>query len=191
MNNLAINTNTNELTEYRNIPGFPNYKVNEDGIIISLKYGKTRQLKPNNTNGYNQYCLTVKGKQSAIYSHTAVAMAFLGHTQNGYNVVVDHIDNDKSNNHVSNLRLTTHRDNTSKDQKNKTSKYTGVCLKGDNWIAQISIGSVLVYLGTFTDEVEASAAYQLVLARIEKVTNEYVDSTEYRKELRTEIKSRI
>ena len=56
-------------------------------------------------------------------------MAFFGHVPGGYKIVVDHIDNNRLNNHVSNLQLITQRENSSKDRKNGTSQYTGVVFK--------------------------------------------------------------
>ena len=52
-----------------------------------------------------------------------VAMAFLGHEPNGNKLVVDHIDGDVRNNHVSNLQIISHGENIFKRNTPKTSIY--------------------------------------------------------------------
>ena len=95
-------------------------------------------------------------------------MSFLNHTPCGYKEVVDHIDNDKLNNKVENLQLTTVRYNTSKDVKNSTSKYTGVCWHKNlqKWMCQIQIKGKNQYLGIFENEIDAHNAYQKTLKKI-------------------------
>ena len=69
--------------------------------------------------------LSKDGVQKFFNVHVLVAMAFLGHTPNGWALVVDHIDNDPKNNNIENLRVITQRENTSR-AKIGSSKYVGV-----------------------------------------------------------------
>ena len=120
-------------------------------------------------NGYFNVALYREGKRKTKNAHQLVAIAFLNHTPNGYNgLIVDHIDNDKSNNNVNNLQLISTRENLSKDRKGGTSKYAGVCWdkKDNKWRSSISINGKKKYLGLFKCELEASAAYQRKLKEI-------------------------
>ena len=68
---------------------------------------------------------------------------------------VDHIDGNKLNNKISNLRLATHRENNvnKKKQKNNTSGVTGVSwnIKRKKYAAQIKHNSKTFSLGLFDD----------------------------------------
>lgn len=57
----------------------------------------------------------IKRQKKTIYIHTLVAETFLGVRPEGQ--VIDHIDGDKSNNHLSNLRYTTVAENCKKGNK--------------------------------------------------------------------------
>ena len=101
-------------------------------------------------------------------NHVLVAMAFLGHVRNGHVIVVDHINNNISDNRLENLQLITQRQNSSKDKNGYSSKYVGVYLKkkSGKWIAQIIINKKHNYLGIFNTEIEAHKAYEKALSRI-------------------------
>jgi hypothetical protein len=100
-------------------------------------------------------------------------MAFLNYMLDGTTrIVVDHIDNNPLNNCLSNLQLITHRENISKDRKNKSSKYTGVYFdsKTKKWISTIKNNREKINLGYFENEKEASEYYQNALKSIEEGT---------------------
>jgi hypothetical protein len=84
-------------------------------------------------------------------------------------LVVDHIDNDCTNDRLDNLQIISNRENSSKD-KFGTSQFTGVNWRKKNkkWTSRITINKKLVYLGSFIKEKEAGEMYQLALANIEK-----------------------
>ena len=100
--------------------------------------------------------------------HQLIAESFLNHTPCGHKLVVDHIDNDKANNNLSNLQVISHRENSSKDIKNCSSKYTGVYWnkKDNKWKVSIRINGRKKHLGMFNDELEAHKAYQSKLKEI-------------------------
>jgi hypothetical protein len=122
-----------------------------------LKYGKDKD-------GYFQIILCKNGKTKAFKNHVLVAMAFKGHKPDGSTkIVVDHIDNDKSNNCEWNLQLISSRENISKDRKSKN-KYPGVRLLSNNkWEASITIENKYFYLGRFNNEIDAYNAYRTKL----------------------------
>jgi hypothetical protein len=60
--------------------------------------------------GYQR--LKLKELKSAVGIHTLVYEHFLGNIQEGY--IIDHIDENKSNNHISNLQIMTHSENLKK-----------------------------------------------------------------------------
>jgi len=138
------------------------YQVSNLGRVKSLRNSKEKimKLSPNSKN-YLGVNVTKNGKNSPVRVHKLVAMAFLGHVPCGYDEVVDHIDNNRQNNRLDNLQLTTNRHNASKDQKDKTSKYTGVylCSTTGRWIAKIKIDGKSVWLGRHDTQEQAAKAY--------------------------------
>ena len=119
---------------FKDIPNYEGlYQVSNLGRVKSLKRNvicggsfsgfKTvneRILKPSKTtHGYFKVGISINGKLKNIDVHRLMANTFLNNKENK-NLVVDHIDNDKTNNNISNLQLITHRENCSKDRKNKT-----------------------------------------------------------------------
>jgi hypothetical protein len=167
--------------EFRDIEGYEgHYQVSNLGRVKSLSRviinsrGQARPYKERILKGYNpsnniptkrdylRVTLRINKTTKIPRIHNLVAMAFLNHKPDGHKIVIDHIDNDPLNNRVDNLQLISHRENTSKDKKGGTSKYTGVCwCKSTNkWKSNIYINGKSKYLGRFDDEYEAHLAYQ-------------------------------
>ena len=151
--------------EFRPVPGYEGYyEVSNFGNVKSLTNDKI--LKPClDSNGYYKVTLSKDGKTKTIRIHILVATAFLDHVPDGYKIVVDHIDNNKLNNNLTNLQLITHRENISKDRKNGTSQYKGVFWgkNSNKWKSQITINGKQKHLGLFTSEEEAHEVYQNAL----------------------------
>jgi len=144
------------------------YQVSNLGRVKSLKFGKERILKMViNNAGYILVALHKDGNQKSKNVHQLVAIAFLGHIPCGNNLVVDHINTIKTDNHLDNLQIITHRENCSKDKKG-SSKYTGVSWykRCNKWQAIININGQNKPLGYFKTELEASEAYQQKLETI-------------------------
>ena len=153
------------------------YQVSDLGRVKSLKriidrsHGKKltveeRILKPYVMRlGYIQYKLSKNGNPKSYQAHSLVAIAFLNHKPNGHSLVVDHIDNNPSNNKLNNLQVITQRENCSKDKKGK---YVGVFLdkKANKWYAQIYIKPKKIHLGYFNTDIEAHNSYQNKLKEI-------------------------
>lgn len=76
--------------------------------------------------------------------------------------VVDHIDRNKSNNTIDNLRDICQMANSRNRHinKNNTSGYVGVYKKRNKWTSEIIISGIKYRLGTFNTPEEASAAYK-------------------------------
>lgn len=96
--------------EWRDVVGYEGlYKVNEYGDIMTLNYnhtGKKKLLKQYKTKlGYLQVDLYKNGKRNHYLVHRLVADAFCEGAD--YFPVVNHIDEDKTNNHYSNLEWCT------------------------------------------------------------------------------------
>lgn len=143
---------------WKDVPGFEGfYKVSNYGNIIS-KTGRYRKPVKNN-NGYWYLNLYKNGKYLSLRIHQIVALAFLEYNIGQRIMVVDHIDNNKDNNNLSNLQIINHRDNIYKDLKNKSSKYIGVSKSGNKWRSVISKKNKSIHIGYFNTELEASKAY--------------------------------
>jgi len=102
-----------------------------------------------------------------IYVSHLVADAFLGHQlfsgwKGRMKLVVDHINNDPSDDRVENLQVIPTRTNTSKDKKGGLSKYTGVTWdkSRNRWYARICLNGKKLHLGSFIHEIDAHHAYQ-------------------------------
>ena len=88
------------------------YTVSDCGDVFSCRRnGEVRKLKGGLTEGrYLNVTLTKEGKGKTFLVHRLVANAFIPNTDN--KPCVDHIDEDKANNTVGNLRWCTPQENT-------------------------------------------------------------------------------
>ena len=96
-------------TEWKSIPNYPMYKIGNDGTVISMFNNKIRIRKPICVHGYYYVNLNKNNIYKRFAIHRLVAEAFIPNPDN--KPQVDHIDGDKSNNEVSNLRWVTPSEN--------------------------------------------------------------------------------
>lgn len=96
---------------WKAIPTYPGYEVSTEGQVRSLRFGKTKELSQqlSSTGGYAQVRIGVQGKGRTLRVHRLVAETFLPNP-NAY-TEVDHIDRNRTNNRVSNLRWVTRSEN--------------------------------------------------------------------------------
>lgn len=98
----------NSKEEWKEINGFPNYRISNLGNVYNIN--SNEYIKPFNNNGYKRVNLYYNRKQKSIYVHRLVAEAFLDNFNNCR--VINHKDEDKTNNCVNNLEWCTHKYNT-------------------------------------------------------------------------------
>jgi hypothetical protein len=79
------------------------YQVSNLGRVKSLRRNKI--LSPSKECGYLKTTLRKDGKQRKLAIHQLVAMAFLGHEPCGHELVVNHINKNKLDNRVENLKI--------------------------------------------------------------------------------------
>lgn len=141
-----------QISNFSNVKALGNNKARKEKILTHKK----------NINGYLFVILYKNNKPRTFGIHQLMAMAFLEHIPCGKNIVVDHINNIKTDNRVENLQLISVRENSSKDKKGYSSKYVGVHFdkKSNKWRARIHINGKKIHLGSYTDELKANEAYQ-------------------------------
>ena len=144
-----------EVSNYGRMKSFNKKLIKKGGIM-------TPYLHPS---GYLNIGITKNRKLKTKKVHQVIAEAFLGHVCCGHKIVVDHIDNNKLNNHISNLQLITQRRNIIKSiskRSGTSSKYLGVDWHKNAglWRAQMNIKRKSTHLGYFENELDAANAYK-------------------------------
>jgi len=156
------------------------YQVSTFGRVRSMdrivNHGSGRKklvgtiLKSNiGGSGYLQVGLSKGCKRKTFKIHSLMGQQFLGYILNGnMDLVIDHLDGNKLNNHVSNLRTITNRENVTRAISGRSSKHVGVCWHNatNKWMSRIKINGKSVYLGVFEEEYDAHITYQAKLKEI-------------------------
>jgi len=135
-----------------------NYK---DGVLYwknptskSVKIGDTVGC---NSNGYRLICIN----KQFIHAHRAIFIMHHGYLP----LIVDHIDGNKANNKIENLRQATKAENAwnSKIHKHNTSGIRGVSWnkQTSKWRAAINVNGKALHLGRFNDIKDAENAVKL------------------------------
>ena len=138
--------------EWRSISGYMNYQVSNVGRIRNIDTG--RILKPGtNTTGYLQIWLCKEQIYKFYCVHRLVAQEFIENPEN--KSCVDHIDLNKQNNNITNLRWASRSENDRNIKKIRntcSSKFKGVSYHepSQKYRARIHIGTgATIYLGYF------------------------------------------
>jgi hypothetical protein len=147
---------------YLSIDDYPTYEVSNYGQVKNKTTG--RILRPAiNSNGYELVDLCDGGKRKTLTIHRLVLEAFEGISKNENQKCVDHIDNDRTNNCLFNLRWVSQQQNNfnASKQKNNTSGIRGVswCKRSNKWSAYITNKNKL-HLGLFDNIEDAKLARQ-------------------------------
>ena len=148
--------------EWRDCVGYDMYAVSNLGNIKNKKTG--RILKASNREGYKGYRLRKNGVAYNTTGHRLVALAFLENPAN--KPEVDHIDNDPSNNVVTNLRWSTKCENGWNKDRSKivgAVPFRGVAkhLNG-KFQAHVGFNGTSIHLGLFKTAEEASEMYEAI-----------------------------
>jgi hypothetical protein len=144
----AENEEHNKKDITRNSDGIPYIKVKDTEVLIDEEFWhKFNSMSWNINKGY------IKNTQEGLM-HRIVMNA-------KDDELVDHINNNKDDNRICNLRIVNaglNAHNITK-KKNASSKYFGVSIKGKKWVSNISCKGEKHYLGTFKEEINAAKAY--------------------------------
>jgi len=145
--------------EWRVIEGFEKYQVSNCGNVFSCYTGKL--LKEHlNHNGYSTVQLYLDGKAKTKRVHRLVAEAFIPNTEQLPEV--DHLNSNKQDNSVTNLRWATGSLNTRSRaySKQAKSKYNGVIpINNAKFQVNIFINGKTKHIGVFTEETKAAQAF--------------------------------
>lgn len=148
------------LEVYAKIKDFEQYAISIYGEVINIKTG--RKMKQQNLRGYKRIKLISDGKESRFLVHRLVANAFLDKIEN--KTLIDHIDNNKTNNCLDNLRFCNHSENMRNSKISKVNKCSvkGVSYSEDTkkWRAYISFNKKRTHIGCFDSLEEAKIARQ-------------------------------
>jgi len=134
-----------EVLNYNPLTGKFNWKI---------KFNKKENSESTTKDGYK--CISVFGKS---YQSHRLAWFYI---HKKWPNQIDHIDHDKTNNVINNLRDITSLENNrnSSLSKRNTSGTTGICFikQTKKWIAQINTKRNNIYLGTFINKEDAIKA---------------------------------
>jgi len=139
-------------------------KLSEQYIIKNLSYDKdtgsiTRIVKykdnlikdaGSNKDGY--ICIRIGGK--LLRSHRIAWFLHYGEWPNG---IIDHIDRDKKNNKIENLRVVSFRENN-KNSKRSDNIFRGVVLKSGTYRSRLTINKKYIPIGSYKCRYQAAMA---------------------------------
>lgn len=140
---------------YREVDYTGIYEVSNMGRVRSLKQ-RVKLLKPiKKSTGYT--CVSLGKVKPHI--HSLVANAFLTNRKKGF--VIDHINNKRADNRLSNLQIITHRANVTKQIEKASLMPCGAYSIRNKFGVQIRLGSPLFKMGVYNDIDEAAKAYEI------------------------------
>lgn len=101
---------------FKPIPEFENYGISKDGIIINFK--RNKELKYFiDKDGYYRVGFCINNKKYNRFVHRLVALTYIDNPENF--PLVDHIDGNRTNNSVENLRWVDYKGNSRNTIQNK------------------------------------------------------------------------
>lgn len=173
---------------WKSIPGYEGYyeasnmgRIKSCYRMVILSTGRKITVKESilrptiGPEGYASVGLTIKNFRKSFKVHRLIMLAFEGPS----NLLVDHINGDKTDNRLENLEYVTVRENVSRAAKIKRDLPTGVIKIKNKYISKITVNGVYYHLGIYNTSEEAASIYQKALSdldNIEKYARRFKDS---------------
>jgi hypothetical protein len=146
---------------WKPIVGYENYEISSFGRVRHAITKRIRKLLMGTT-GYKCFKVRQNGKLKNIKIHQAVAKAFIPNPCNKPNI--DHINNIKTDNKISNLRWVTNSENSHNTsiRSDNSSGLKGVSFnkRSGKWVAYIDFNRKRIPLGYFDTIEEAKTTRQ-------------------------------
>lgn len=145
-----ININTMDDEEWKEVLNNPNYEVSSFGNVRSKARGNVKIDKKR----YSYACIYYGGKMKRCLVHRLVAEVFLDNPEN--KMTIDHINRNKHDNTITNLRWATQQENL----WNKAHKGYSKRPNGRFEVKIRDNSGKRIYLGTYDTEEEAHQVYR-------------------------------
>jgi hypothetical protein len=117
--------------------------------------------------GYLKVQLRDRGRKSSIEVNRLMALTFIDKNYIDKGLVCDHINRDRSDNYLNNLRVVTQRANSS--NTNRSNELMGAYHRSNGkWQSSITVNGKQIYLGTFDCREEAHLSYMNYLELLTK-----------------------
>jgi len=139
------------------------FLVNEDGDVWGIKPNGILKLIPNVASSKLSYNHIQCGKKK-LYRHRLIGYSFLGLDFKNPKQQIDHIDGNRLNNKLSNLRVVSQQQNN----WNRTNA-KGYRQVGNKWVSYIHLNGKKLYLGTYDTQSEAHTTYLKTKLIIHKI----------------------
>jgi len=140
--------------EFKTIKGYENLSVSKSGNVIYNGVG----IEPKIEDGF--FVVRLREHEKPIKVHRLVADAFIPNPKK--KLIINHIDNNKLNNNVNNLRWATIQERSFHQviSKNNTSGSKGIYYKksNDKWRAMIFYNGKLQQIGNYDKKEDAIEA---------------------------------
>jgi hypothetical protein len=154
---------------------------------INYRYTNGKWTVVNNKKNHSDGYCQVKFNGRMVLYHVIVWILSTG-KDIPQGMEIDHINGNKIDNRIENLRIVTHRENHQNRKTHRAGQLFGCYFhkSSGKYLAQIIIGEKKVFLGRYKTKQEAHKAYKIACKHI---TN-YVDSESFRELIKKEMETK-
>lgn len=148
--------NVRDIFDYDPVAGCLVWKARQEITRGDRGFNKRCAGKPAGTVSHNGY-VNINFQKACYLAHRLIWMHVHGIKPEQ---AIDHIDRDRSNNRLSNLRVATFAQNLFNSEGRVRKFGVSISSGGKLWRSQITIDKKRKYLGTFPDQESAAEAYR-------------------------------